>query len=101
MTKYKTVVTDYEGLQRCLDDATESGWHLFSVQPDTWRKVVGSNGDSDPLEAMGVPVGEPTAQYSASYYLIILYRDDNLEHQVGAIAQSEDLSLGDFSSGNY
>ncbi len=99
--KYKTIVTDYEGLQRCLDDATESGWRLFSVQPDTWRKVMGSKGDSDPLEAMGVPAGEPTAQYSASYYLVVLTRDDGLEHQVGSMAGTEELSLEDFQSENY
>jgi len=101
MVKYKTIVTDYEGLQRCLDDSSENGWRLFSVQADTWRKVVGTNGDSDPLEAMGVPVGESPTQYSASYYLVILFREDGIDHHVAASSQAEDLSFGDFSSGNY
>jgi hypothetical protein len=101
MIKYKTVVTDYEGLQRCLDDAAESGWRLFSVQPDTWRKVTGSNGESDPLEAMGVPVGESNTQYSASYYLIILFREDGQDHQSVSISQSEESPFGDYPSGDY
>jgi hypothetical protein len=101
MIKYKTIVTDYEGMQRCLDDASESGWSLFSVEPDTWRKVLGTNNDADPLEAMGAPHGEHTAQYSATYYLIILFRDDNLEHQSASVAASEELLLDDFSSGSY
>jgi hypothetical protein len=101
MIKYKTVVTDYEGLQRCLDDYADSGWRLFSVQPDTWRKVVGTEPDGDPLEALGAPAGEPTSEYSASYYLIILYREDGAEHQVAAHAQSEEVTFDDYPPSSY
>jgi hypothetical protein len=96
MVRYKTIVTDYEGLQRCLDESSESGWRLFSASPDTWRKVVGSENEGDPLEAMGVPVGEQAAQYSASYYLVILYREDGHEYETSTAAAAEELELGSY-----
>jgi hypothetical protein len=101
MVRYKTVVTDYEGMQRCLDDSSESGWRLFSVTADTWRKVIGSANSGDPLEAMGTPIGEAAAQYSASYYLVILYREDALDREVATMSASEDVALDDYPSSSY
>ena len=40
MRRYKTAVTDYEGMQGLLDSHAEQGWLLFSVTPDTWRRMV-------------------------------------------------------------
>jgi hypothetical protein len=96
MLRYKTVVTDYEGMQRCLDDSAESGWHLFSVTPDTWRKVHSSENSGDSLEAMGVPIGESPTQYSASYYLLVLYRDDNVDREVATMSSSEEITLDNY-----
>lgn len=101
MVRYKTVLTDYEGLQRCLDDSSESGWQLFSVTPDTWRKMLGTDEPADALESIGVQMGEASAQYCASYYLVILFRDDIHEYETVTAAASEELTLEDYQTGSY
>lgn len=78
MTKYKTVVVDYEGMQEALDQHSAQGWRLFCVNADTWRKLdSGGLGDSSP-GPLGVS-GEPPAAgvYSASYYLLVFMREED------------------------
>lgn len=76
MHKYKTVVTDYEGMQGALDTHAAQGWRLFSVSPDTWRKTQSSDAgmDTPPFEELN-PHGH-TQEYSASYYLLVFHRRD-------------------------
>ena len=45
MKRYKTAVTDYEGMQGVLDTHAEQGWELFSLTPDTWRRSLSENSD--------------------------------------------------------
>jgi hypothetical protein len=88
MIKYKSVVTDYEGMQAILDTHAAQGWRLFSVTPDTWRKSVSTEGDPAPFgELSNTPTG--TQEYSASYYLIIFERDDfhDLHERAGAMEE--------------
>ena len=88
MVKYKSVVTDYEGMQALLDTHAAQGWRLFSVTPDTWRKSSGSSGTGDsPFDELST--AESTNQeYSASYYLVIFERDEFLDvHERAASAE--------------
>ena len=101
MLKYKTVVTDYEGMARCLDTHAEMGWRLFSVTPDTWRRVSGSADQSDPLEALGGTSGHAAEVYSASYYLIILVREDDHEHETMHLTAAESLERSEITSEGY
>lgn len=78
MHKYKTMVTDYEGMQRILDEHAEQGWRLFSVTPDTWRKVVGSDHGMDAPQ-FGAIEAHAMPEYSASYYLLLFVRDEYVE----------------------
>ena len=79
MHRYKTVVTDYEGMQGLLDAHAAQGWRLFSVAPDTWRKSVGQDSGMEPppFEELNAPGG--SQEYSASYYLLVFQRDDTLD----------------------
>lgn len=89
MQKYKTAVTDYEGMQRVLDTHAEQGWKLFSVSPDTWRKTVADDEgmESPPFQELN-PHGR-TQEYSASYYLLVFQRDDLLQEQGSLNAMQE------------
>lgn len=73
--KYKTVVTDYEGMQGLLDTHASQGWKLLSVTPDTWRRNAGSGQgmEAAPFEQLE---GPSMVEYSASYYLLVFERDD-------------------------
>lgn len=73
--KYKTAVTDYEGMQGILDTHASQGWKLLSVTPDTWRRNAGSGQgmESAPFEQLE---GASVIEYSASYYLLVFERDD-------------------------
>ncbi len=73
--KYKTAVTDYEGMQGTLDTHASQGWNLLSVTPDTWRRNSGSGQgmESAPFEQLE---GASVVEYSASYYLLVFERDD-------------------------
>ncbi len=75
--KYKTAVTDYEGMQGTLDTHASQGWKLLSVTPDTWRRNAGSGQgmDAAPFEQLE---GDTVVEYSASYYLLVFERDDAL-----------------------
>jgi hypothetical protein len=90
MVKYKSVVTDYEGMQALLDSHGAQGWRLFSLTPDTRRKSVASDGsDSPPFDELTTS-GKPTEEYSASYYLLIFEREDLLDdrERVGMAEES-------------
>lgn len=78
MQKYKTVVTDYEGMQGILDAHAEQGWGLFSVTPDTWRKVIASDQGMESPQFDNMKA-HSTQEYSASYYLLVFLRDEYIE----------------------
>ena len=92
MLRYKTTVTDYEGMQAVLDAHTMQGWRLFSAAPDTWRKSTAPNDGLDraPFEEL-TPPGDRTQEYSASYYLLIFQRDDNSVEELLAATAEEPL----------
>ncbi|MGO8673395.1 MAG: hypothetical protein ACLQVD_18790 [Capsulimonadaceae bacterium] len=93
MVKYKSAVTDYEGMQSLLDAHASQGWRLFSVSADTWRKSVTPEGDDQPqFNPLGAP-GRSALEYSASYYLVIFERDEYHEsHELAATAE-ESLAM--------
>jgi len=88
MVKYKSVVTDYEGMQALLDTHAAQGWRLFSVTPDTWRKSTGQPGsDAAPFDELSATAA-PTQEYSASYYLVIFEREEFVDmHERAASAE--------------
>lgn len=94
MFKYKTAVTDYEGMQSILDAHTAQGWRLFSVTPDTWRKnlLTEDGGNSAPFEELSV--NKTAQEYSASYYLLVFQRDERLEALPRQAAAEENLPFG-------
>lgn len=81
--QYKTVVTDYEGMQGVLDMHSAQGWRLFSLTPDTYRKSVptgmGDGADASPFDELSTHGAPATQEYSASYYLLVFQREDALE----------------------
>ena len=97
MTKYKSVITDYEGLQAVLDSHAAQGWRLFSVSVDTWRKSADSNGIGNPPFGE-LSNGKPVPEYSASYYMVVFEREDYLESSERAIAAEESLPRHFFDS---
>lgn len=92
MLRYKTVVTDYEGMQAVLDVHTMQGWRLFSLSPDTWRKSIAPEPGMDhrPFEELNPP-GDATQEYSASYYLLVFQREDNFVDDLLAATAEEQL----------
>ena len=95
MLRYKTLVTDYEGMQAILDAHSIQGWRLFSVTPDTWRKSVGPEPGMDhrPFEELNPP-GDSSQEYSASYYLLVFQREDNSVDELLAATAEEVLPSG-------
>lgn len=91
MTKYKSVITDYEGLQALLDTHATQGWRLFSVAVDTWRKSTEPGGGGDPPFDELTTSGKPTQEYSASYYLVLFEREDYLDAGERVVAAEESL----------
>ena len=77
MKRYKTVVTDYEGMQGVLDAHSEQGWELLSLTPDTWRRSLSENSDLEqsPFEELATQ-NRGTREYSASYYLLVFQSDE-------------------------
>jgi len=77
MRRYKTVVTDYEGMQGILDAHAELGWFLLTVTPDTWRRTFSENSgmEQSPFEELDSS-SRGMREYSASYYLLVFHRDD-------------------------
>ena len=78
MRRYKTVVTDYEGMQGILDAHSEQGWLLFSLTPDTWRRSLSESSDLEqsPFEELATQ-NRGTREYSASYYLLVFQSDES------------------------
>ncbi len=78
MKRYKTAVTDYEGMQGVLDTHAEQGWQLFSLTADTWRRSLSENSDLEqsPFEELATQ-NRGTREYSASYYLLVFQSDDS------------------------
>jgi len=89
VVKYKTCVTDYEGMQAALDTHVSQGWRLFSITPDTWRRsIVTLEGDEAPFE--GLSGSSSGHEYSASYYLLVFQREEYLdEGGFAAMAEKE------------
>jgi len=89
--KYKTAVTDYEGLQGTLDTHAAQGWKLLSLTPDTWRRNSGSGAglETAPFEQLE---GASVIEYSASYYLLVFERDDNAGEDALLAALEEPLT---------
>lgn len=88
--KYKTAVTDYEGMQGILDTHGAQGWKLLSATPDTWRRNAGTGEgmESAPFEQLE---GASVVEYSAIYYLLVFERDDALGEDSRLAALEEAL----------
>ena len=79
MHKYKTVVTDYEGMQGVLDAHSAQGWRLFSADAGHLAQVGRSatrGMEQPPFEELDAHEQQGTQEYSASYYLLVFARDD-------------------------
>ena len=100
MYQYKTIVTDYEGMQEALSVYGDQGWRLASVTPDTWRIVSSKLGEvgSIPLTAQAASV---ESELSASYYLVVLEREGELVATAAHETAIESLDYSDFSLPEY
>ena len=98
MRRYKTVVTDYEGMQGVLDTHSEQGWILLSLTPDTWRRTFSENSgmEQSPFEELDSS-SRGMREYSASYYLLVFQCDEGRELRESYAAAEEPLSLGQMS----
>ena len=94
MRRYKTIVTDYEGMQAVLDTHAEQGWLLFSVTPDTWRRTVSENSgmEQSPFEELDSE-SRAMREYSASYYLLVFQSEEGLGDRQSYAAAQEPLPL--------
>ena len=94
MRRYKTVVTDYEGMQGVLDSHAEQGWLLFSVTPDTWRRTFSETSDMEqsPFEELDTN-SRAMREYSASYYLLVFQSDEGRQVSESYAAAQEPLPL--------
>ncbi len=91
MHRYKTLVTDYEGMQEALDSSAEAGWNLVSVTPDHWRKVTGRLGERNPMVSMDEGVAPSSEEYSATYYLLVFVRQDGPSHQRMELSEASEI----------
>jgi len=100
MRRYKTVVTDYEGMQGVLDSHSEQGWELFSLTPDTWRRTFSENSgmEQSPFEELDTE-SRAMREYSASYYLLVFQYDESRQRQVSYAAAEEPLTIGQLTEG--
>lgn len=94
MRRYKTIVTDYEGMQGVLDAHAEQGWLLFSVTPDTWRRTVSENSgmEQSPFEELDTE-SRAMREYSASYYLLVFQSEEGLGDRQSYAAAQEPLPM--------
>ncbi len=94
MRRYKPVLSDYEGMQACLDLHSEQGWQLFSVTPDTFRKSEGRGNpaDSSPFEELNVHGGQAD-ELTASYYLLMFQREEGRETREAYAEAEESLPM--------
>jgi len=95
MRRYKTAVTDYEGMQGVLDGHAEQGWTLFSVSPDTWRRTFSEDSgmEKSPFEELD-DSSRAMREYSASYYLLVFQREDRLETREAYAEAEEPMAMG-------
>lgn len=100
MKRYKTAVTDYEGMQGILDTHAEQGWELFSLSPDTWRRSLSENSDLEqsPFEELATQ-NRGTREYSASYYLLVFQSDENRDTTESYAAAEQPLPYSAALSG--
>lgn len=90
MLKYKTMVSDYEGMQSILDTHSAQGWSLFSVTADTWRKSTPPTLEASPAPFEDLnPPGTGGIEYSASYYLLIFCQETRTDID-GLLAEAEE-----------
>jgi hypothetical protein len=92
MFEYKTVVTDYEGMQDILTTHAGQGWQLKSATPDTWRFLVSNTLGLHMPTTKEEPEHVVTRELSASYYLLIFERENDLHRGRLTESASEDLS---------
>ena len=92
MHKYKTVLTDFEGMQGVLDTHAAQGWRLFSLAPDTWRKQNSSGKGMTPPPFDDLET-EPMQEYCASYYLLVFVLDELLEDAARMASLQESFPL--------
>ncbi len=94
MRRYKTMVTDYEGMQGILDSHAEQGWALFSLTPDTWRRTFSEDSgmDPSPFEELDSS-SRAMREYSASYYLLVFQREDTHVGREAYAAAEEPLTF--------
>ncbi len=92
MRRYKTVVTDYEGMQGVLDAHSEQGWVLFSLTPDTWRRSLSESSDLEqsPFEELDTQ-NRGVREYSASYYLLVFQSDEGRDTSESYAAAEQPL----------
>src|ERR1700721_2102629 len=88
--QYKTIVTDYEGMQEALSVYGGQGWKLASVTADTWRILTGKLGDVDSLP-LSAHAGSTESELSASYYLLVFERQGDLTPAVAQESAAEAL----------
>lgn len=94
MKRYKTAVTDYEGMQGVLDSHVEQGWNLFSVSPDTWRRTVSEDsGMESPFEELD-DSSRAMREYSASYYLLVFQRSEPPRRRTSYAEAEEPMAMG-------
>jgi hypothetical protein len=98
--QYKTIVTDYEGMQEALSVYGAQGWKLASVTPDTWRIVSGKLGEVDTLP-LASHAGSTESELSASYYLLVLERQGDVTATVAQESAAEVLDYSDFTLPDY
>ena len=64
MKRYKTAVTDYEGMQGVLDTHSEQGWELFSLTPGKIIEYLDLRRPIYRLTAAGGHFGRDEASFS-------------------------------------
>jgi hypothetical protein len=100
MYRYKTLVTDYEGMQEALSTYGEQGWKLLSANPDTWRLVTEKIAEEGALGMVSPEVGS-MHEISASYYLLVFQMDDDPVHTATHEAAAEVMDYPEFSLPDY
>lgn len=98
MRRYKTVVTDYEGMQGVLDTHSEQGWVLLSLAPDTWRRTFSESSgmEQSPFEELDSS-SRSMREYSASYYLLVFQYDEGRSLQEAYAIAEEPMIIGQMS----
>ncbi|MDR3709310.1 MAG: hypothetical protein P4L33_13500 [Capsulimonadaceae bacterium] len=92
MSKYKTVVVDYEGMQASLDQHAEQGWKLLTVTPDAWRKLATYEAEANSSEGRTENgKGSRDEEFVASYYLLVFVREDDPRFDLGLASASHEL----------